>query len=176
MALAFDFLGIAVSEIASISERRLERMVNGALSNGLPEFLTNKGGLNSGFMICQYCAASMVSENKVFAHPASVDSIPSSANQEDHVSMGTTAARKSRQIVENTLSVLAFEFMAAAQGIDLRKDTPSPVSKKVYDIVRKNVAYWEEDREIRLDIEKMNALVRSGEIIEAVSDLLPEFE
>ena len=176
MALAFDFLGIAVSEIASISERRLERMVNGALSNGLPEFLTNKGGLNSGFMICQYCAASMVSENKVFAHPASVDSIPSSANQEDHVSMGTTAARKSRQIVENTLSVLAFEFMAAAQGSDLRKDTPSPVSKKVYDIVRKNVAYWEEDREIRLDIEKMNALVRSGEIIEAVSDLLPEFE
>ena len=176
MALAFDFLGIAVSEIASISERRLERMVNGALSNGLPEFLTNKGGLNSGFMICQYCAASMVSENKVFAHPASVDSIPSSANQEDHVSMGTTAARKSRQIVENTLSVLAFEFMAAAQGIDLRKDTPSAVSQKVYDIIRSRVAYWEEDREIRIDVEAMNELVRSGEIVEAVSMLLPDFE
>ena len=176
MALAFDFLGIAVSEIASISERRLERMVNGALSNGLPEFLTNKGGLNSGFMICQYCAASMVSENKVFAHPASVDSIPSSANQEDHVSMGTTAARKSRQIVENTLSVLAFEFMAAAQGIDLRKDTPSAVSQKVYDIIRSRVAYWEEDREIRIDVEAMNELVRSGEIVETVSMLLPDFE
>lgn len=176
MALAFDFLGIAVSEIASISERRLERMVNGALSNGLPEFLTNKGGLNSGFMICQYCAASMVSENKVFAHPASVDSIPSSANQEDHVSMGTTAARKARQIVENTLSVLAFELMAAAQGIDLRKDTPSAVSHKVYDIIRSKVAYWEEDREIRIDVEAMNELVRSGEIIEAVSMLLPDFE
>lgn len=176
MALAFDFLGIAVSEIASISERRLERMVNGALSNGLPEFLTNKGGLNSGFMICQYCAASMVSENKVFAHPASVDSIPSSANQEDHVSMGTTAARKSRQIVENTLSVLAFEFMAAAQGIELRKDTPSAVSQKVYDIIRSRVAYWEEDREIRIDVEAMNELVRSGEIVEAVSMLLPDFE
>ena len=127
-------------------------------------------------MICQYCAASMVSENKVFAHPASVDSIPSSANQEDHVSMGTTAARKARQIVENTLSVLGFEFMAAAQGIDLRKDTPSAVSHKVYDIIRSKVAYWEEDREIRIDVEAMNELVRSGEIIEAVSMLLPDFE
>ena len=90
--------------------------------------------------------------------------------------MGTTAARKSRQIVENTLSVLAFEFMAAAQGIELRKDTPSAVSQKVYDIIRSRVAYWEEDREIRIDVEAMNELVRSGEIVEAVSMLLPDFE
>lgn len=176
MALAFDFLGIAVSEIASISERRLERMMNGALSNGLPEFLTRKGGLNSGFMICQYCAASMASENKVYAHPASVDSIPSSANQEDHVSMGTTAARKSRMIVENALSVLAFEFMAAAQAIDLRNDAPSPVSRKIYNLIREKVDFWEEDREIRPDVSAMNELVRSGRILETVSELLPEFE
>lgn len=175
MALAFDFLGIATSEIASISERRLERMVNGTLSNGLPEFLTKKGGLNSGFMICQYSAASMVSENKVLAHPASVDSIPSSANQEDHVSMGTTAARKSRQIVENVWSVLAFELMAAAQGIDLREDTPSFVSQKVYELIRSRVATLEEDREMRIDVEAMNELVRSGEIIALVSGLLPDF-
>lgn len=176
MALAFDFLGIAVSEIASISERRLERMVNGALSNGLPEFLIKKGGLNSGFMIVQYSAASMVSENKVLSHPASVDSIPSSANQEDHVSMGTTAARKSRQIVENTLSVLACELMAAVQGIDLREDTPSPINKKVCELVRKYIPLLEQDREMRIDIEKINELVRSGEVIELISEIAPEFK
>ena len=116
VALVMDFLGIAAAELCSISERRLERMVNPALSNGLPAFLTPHGGLNSGYMICQYSAASIVSENKVHAHPASVDSIPSSANQEDHVSMGTTAARKCRTIVKNLYSVLAFELMAAVQG------------------------------------------------------------
>lgn len=94
VALAMDFLGIALSEYANVSERRLERMVNPALSNGLPAFLTKYGGVHSGFMITQYAAASMVSENKVYAHPASVDSIPSSANQEDHVSMGTTRSQK----------------------------------------------------------------------------------
>lgn len=176
MALAFDFLGIAAAELASISERRLERMENGALSNGLPEFLTEHGGLNSGYMICQYCAASMVSENKVLAHPASVDSIPSSANQEDHVSMGTTAARKSRQIVENTLSVLAFELMAAVQGVDLRHDTPSPVSKKICELVRGRVNTLKEDRELRPDVDSMNELVRSGDVIRLVAEMLPDFE
>ena len=102
MALPFDFLGIACAELASISERRIERMVNAALSNGLTRFLTTEGGVNSGFMIVQYTAASMASENKVLAHPACVDSIPSSANQEDFVSMGTTAARKAGTILENT--------------------------------------------------------------------------
>ena len=105
VALAMDFLGIALSEYANVSERRLERMVNPALSNGLPAFLTKYGGVHSGFMITQYAAASMVSENKVYAHPASVDSIPSSANQEDHVSMGTTAARKARMILDNGYNV-----------------------------------------------------------------------
>ena len=118
MALAFDFLGIALSEIANISERRLERLVNPHLG-GFPAFLVKKGGLNSGFMIVQYSAAALVSENKVLAHPASVDSIPSSAGQEDHVSMGTIAARKAGEIQKNVRRVLAMEIMCACQAIDL---------------------------------------------------------
>lgn len=176
MALAFDFLGIAVSEIAGISERRLERLVNPALSNGLPAFLTKHGGVNSGMMICQYSAASMVSENKVLAHPACVDSIPSSANQEDHVSMGTTAARKAAQIVENTLSVLALELMAAVQGVDLREDEPSPVTKEVCRLVRSYVPFLENDREMRIDVASMNSLIRSGKLLELVTSLVPDFE
>ncbi len=111
------FLGIALAELANSSERRIERLVNPQLS-GLPGFLTENGGLNSGFMIPQYTAASLVSENKVLAHPASVDSIPSSANQEDHVSMGTIAARKAKEILYNTTRVLAIELFAATQAID----------------------------------------------------------
>ncbi|MDF2879073.1 MAG: hutH, partial [Clostridia bacterium] len=176
LAFVFDYMGIAVAELASISERRLERMVNPALSEGLPAFLTRHGGLNSGYMICQYSAASMVSENKVFAHPASVDSIPSSANQEDHVSMGTTAARKSVMIVENTLSVLAFELMAAVQGVDLRGGESSPMNKKVYDIVRRDIAYLDKDRELRIDIARINELVRSGELQECVMEVLKDFK
>ncbi len=120
VALAFDFLGIALAEIANISERRLERLVNPTLG-GFPAFLVKKGGLNSGFMIVQYCAASLVSENKVLAHPASVDSIPSSAGQEDHVSMGTIAARKAAEIAKNVRRVLAMEIMCACQAIDLMR-------------------------------------------------------
>lgn len=176
MAFAFDFLGIVCSELANISERRLERLVNPALSNGLPAFLTNEGGVNSGFMIVQYSAASMVSENKVLAHPASVDSIPSSANQEDHVSMGTTAARKAAQIVENTLSVIAMELMGAAQGIDLRGGEPSPVSRKVYGRIREKVDFWDRDREMWRDVAAMNELVRDGSLVEIVSKLCPDFQ
>ncbi|MFA5006724.1 MAG: histidine ammonia-lyase [Candidatus Izemoplasmatales bacterium] len=120
LALAFDYLGIAVAELADISERRLERLVNPQLSEGLPPFLGTNCGVNSGFMIVQYSAASLVSENKVLAHPASVDSIPSSANQEDHVSMGTIAARKALEIVGNVRKVIAMETMSACQAIDLR--------------------------------------------------------
>lgn len=120
LALVFDYLAIAISELANISERRLERLVNPALSNGLPAFLTNQGGLHSGFMIVQYSAASLVSENKVYSHPASIDSIPSSANQEDHVSMGNFAARKAVNVLNNTRQVIQMELLAAAQGVDLR--------------------------------------------------------
>ncbi len=120
LALVLDYLGIAIAELANISERRCERLVNPALSNGLPAFLTRDGGLNSGYMIAQYTAAALVSENKVLAHPASVDSIPTSANQEDHVSMGTIGARKARTILQNARRVLAIELLCAAQGLDLR--------------------------------------------------------
>lgn len=182
MALPFDFLGIACSEYASISERRLERMVNAALSNGLTPFLTTEGGVNSGFMIVQYSAASMVSENKVLAHPACVDSIPSSANQEDFVSMGTTAARKSGWILENTMSCLAFELLTACQAIDIRRRKGdrgqgiSPLLEAVHKRVRKEVDFYEIDREIQPDIQKVEKLVRTTEILDMIDEYLPELQ
>ncbi|MCL0065827.1 histidine ammonia-lyase [Dehalococcoidia bacterium] len=123
VALAMDFLGIALAELANISERRIARLLDPHLS-GLPAFLTKQGGLNSGLMLAQYTAASLVSENKVLAHPASVDSIPTSANQEDHVSMGTIAARKARDILENSETVIAIELLCAAQGLDCLSSAP----------------------------------------------------
>ncbi len=173
LALALDYLGIAAAELASISERRLERLVNPQLSCGLPPFLSQKPGVNSGMMIIQYTAASMVSENKVLAHPASVDSIPSSANQEDHVSMGMTAARKARLIVENTLSVLAMELFAAAQAVELREGSPSAFYQALHALIRQKTPFLLEDRELRVDVQAMNALVRSGEIDALAEGLLP---
>lgn len=181
MALPFDFLGIACSEIASISERRIERMVNASLSNGLTRFLTTDGGINSGFMIVQYTAASMASENKVLAHPACVDSIPSSANQEDFVSMGTTAARKAGTILENTRSVLAYELLTACQAIDIRRRVGgfgkglSPVAQAVFSHVRETVSFMEVDRELWPDINAVEAMVRSEELLDIVSAYLPDF-
>ena len=182
MALPFDFLGIACAELASISERRIERMVNASLSNGLTRFLTTEGGVNSGFMIVQYTAASMASENKVLAHPACVDSIPSSANQEDFVSMGTTAARKAGTILENTRSVLAYELLTACQAIDIRRQTGrqgtglSPVVEAIFNRVRREVPYMEEDRELWPDIQAVEAMVRSGELLDIAWELVPDFQ
>lgn len=165
MALSFDFLGIALAELADISERRVERLVNPALS-GLPAFLVEHGGLNSGFMIVQYSAASLVSENKVLAHPASVDSIPSSANQEDHVSMGTISARKAREIMENVRRVLAMEIMCACQGIDLRGNKGlGKGTEPVYDLVRKYIPKLIEDRPLYEDINKCEELIINGTIV-----------
>ncbi len=181
MALPFDFLGIACAEIASISERRIERMVNAALSNGLTRFLTTEGGINSGFMIVQYTAASMVSENKVLAHPACVDSIPSSANQEDFVSMGTTAARKAGTILENTLSVLAYELLTACQAIDIRRQEGSygqglsPLGEALFSYVRQKVPFMDIDREIWPDIQAVEAIVRGGELLRLAQELVPDF-
>ena len=118
----------------------------------------------------------MVSENKVFTHPASVDSIPSSANQEDHVSMGTTAARKARLVVENSLSVLALELMAAAQAIELRGGTPSPANAALLSLIRQHVRFMEEDSELRLDVEAMNRLVRSDELMRCIHEATPDFQ
>ena len=166
MALPFDLLGIAAAELANISERRLERLVNPALS-GLPAFLVPHGGVNSGFMIVQYSAASLVSENKVLAHPASVDSIPSSANQEDHVSMGTIAARKAADIVANTKRVLSMELMAACQGIDMRgKKQLGMGTAPVYEAVREVCSYLDKDRELYDDINRVEELITSGKVTE----------
>lgn len=169
MALPFDFLGIALAEMANISERRLERLVNPNLNFGLPAFLVENGGVNSGFMIVQYSAAALVSENKVLAHPASVDSIPSSANQEDHVSMGTIASRKAREIMENARKVIAMEILAACQGIDLRKvEKLGKGSKVAYDIVRENVTYYDKDRVMYLDINKVEEIIMTNAIVDKV--------
>ncbi|NLL81905.1 MAG: histidine ammonia-lyase [Tissierellia bacterium] len=171
MALPFDFLAIGLSELANISERRLERLVNPALSNGLPAFLTENGGVNSGYMIVQYAAAALVSENKVLAHPASVDSIPSSANQEDHVSMGTIAARKAREILGNARKVLAMEIMAACQGIDIRGDKGLGAgSAEAYNIIREKVSKVEEDRIMYLDINKCENILLSDELVSKVEE------
>ncbi|MCF6463056.1 histidine ammonia-lyase [Clostridium sp. Cult1] len=168
MALAFDFLGIALSELANSSERRIERLVNPHLS-GLPGFLTEKGGLNSGFMIPQYTAAALVSENKVLAHPASVDSIPSSANQEDHVSMGTIAARKAKEILYNTTRVLAIELYAAAQAIDFGEPKKLGEGTKIaYEAIREKVDRLYDDRIMNVDINTCAILIEDNTILNAV--------
>ncbi len=170
LALACDFLGIAISELANISERRIERLVNPQLS-GLPAFLVEDGGLNSGFMIAQYAAASLVSENKVLAHPASVDSIPTSANKEDHVSMGAIAARKCRDIVANVEEVIAIELLCAAQGIDLFTNMKAgDGTLAAYEVIRSKVDYMKEDRFLSGDIAKVKALLQDGSIVKAVED------
>ena len=176
MALSFDFLGIAIAELADISERRLERLVNPALS-GLPPFLVENGGLNSGFMIVQYSAAALVSENKVLAHPASVDSIPSSANQEDHVSMGTIAARKAAEILKNARRVLASEIMCACQAIDLRGDKGLGIgTKEAYLAVREQVAKLEEDRPLYGDINRCENLIIDESLIRRVEEKAGKIE
>ena len=170
LALACDFLGIAIAELANISERRIERLVNPQLS-GLPAFLIEDGGLNSGFMIAQYAAASLVSENKVLAHPASVDSIPTSANKEDHVSMGSIAARKCREIVANTEEVIAIELLCAAQGIDLFTNVKAGKGTlAAYEVIRSQVGYMKEDRILSTDIARVKKLLLQGSIVRAVEN------
>jgi histidine ammonia-lyase len=172
MALPFDFLGIALAEIANSSERRIERLVNPQLS-GLPAFLTPFGGLHSGFMIAQYAAAALVSENKVLAHPASVDSIPSSANQEDHVSMGTIAARKANEILFNVQNVIAIELLCAAQAIDFSDASKlGKGTKAAYDVVRSQVTKIEEDRVMNVDFNKIYDIIKSNQIVKEVESVL----
>lgn len=170
VAMAMDFLTMAVAELGSISERRIERLINPQLS-GLPAFLVQDGGLNSGFMIAQYTAAALVSENKILAHPACVDSIPTSANKEDHVSMGTISARKAREVVQNTQHVLAIELICAAQALDLFTDLKAGVgTRRAYHIIRSRISHLKEDRFLAFDIEEAVKLVKSREIIKAVEE------
>lgn len=175
IALALDFLAIALSELANIAERRIERMVNGMLS-GLPRFLTTRGGLHSGLMVAQYTAASIVSENKVLAHPASVDSIPTSANQEDHNSMGSISALKAWQVLHNVRTVIAIEMMVAAQGIEFSRIHPSTRTmmkagkgiEAAYRSLRKHIPRLDRDRVLYDDIQRALMLVHDGTILAAV--------
>jgi len=170
VALALDFAGIAISEIANIAERRLEQLVNPHLSSGLPPFLTPDSGLHSGYMMAQVTAAALVSENKILAHPASVDSIPSSAGREDHVSMGVHAADKLCRIVDNVRNVLAIELLLAAQGVDLRgPHQPGPALQSVMRATRAVVPRLTDDRPISPDIVSLRDLLDRGVIIDAVA-------
>lgn len=169
LALPFDYMGIAISELANIAERRIERMVNPQLSEGLPAFLVSKPGMHSGFMIVQYSAASIVSENKILAHPSSVDSIPSSANQEDHVSMGTIGARKARTILENARRVIAMEFLTATQAIDLRGfDTLGVDTFKAYQCIRQEIPFLETDQIMYHFIHQVDDMMVSGKLYQSI--------
>ena len=173
VALVMDYLGIALCEIANISERRIERMVNSKLSEHLPPFLVKDGGINSGFMITQYTAASLVSENKVLAHPASVDSIPTSANQEDHVSMGTIAARKAKQILSNVEYVLAIELLCAMQALDFMREFKSGDGAEIiYKLVREKVPYLDKDRPLYTDINLLKEMISNGTVLKKVEEQL----
>ncbi len=168
LALALDLAAMAVAELANISERRVEQMVNPTLSTGLTPFLAVGSGLHSGFMIAQVASASLVSENKVLSHPASVDSIPSSAGKEDHVSMGSVSARKLEQVVANTKNALAIEIMTAAAGVDQRAPLrPSAGVAAALAAVRERVAPMTEDRPLYRDIAAVAALIGAGTVSKA---------
>jgi histidine ammonia-lyase len=168
LAFALDALAMAVSELASISERRVERLVNPNLSDGLPAFLTTDGGLNSGFMIPQYVAASLVSENKVLCHPASVDSIPTSAGQEDHVSMGNAAGLKAWQVLANCERALAIELLAGAQAVEfLAPLEPGAGVRAVRAAVRELSPRLRDDRPLGPDIEAVADAIRDGSLVAA---------
>ena len=179
MALAFDFLKIAISELANVSERRQERLVNPALSEGLPAFLVKNGGLNSGYMIAQYASASLVSENKVYDHPACVDSIPTSANQEDHVSMGSTSARTAAMVLDNAQKVIGIELSTAAKAIWLRQemgehgiDNLAPATRAAYDFIRETIPPVEEDIIMHDQLQKFDEMVKDNSILEAVEKVV----
>ena len=171
IAMSADYLSIALAELASISERRVAHLLDASRS-GLAGFLTEEGGLNSGFMMAQVTAAALVSENKVLAHPASVDSIPTSADQEDHVSMGMHAARKAVEILENLEHVLSIELLCCTQALDMRAPLrPAEVTAAVRELLRAHTPYWGEDRLMHADMDKARALLRDGRVAQVVESV-----
>jgi len=179
LAIAMDYLGLAAAELGNISERRTMRLTDEASNTqALPAFLTKDGGLNSGFMIVQYTAAALATENKVLAHPASVDTIPTSANVEDHVSMGVTAGLKLRSILDNVEGILAIELMAAAQGVDFRKAVTPPEARlgrgtgAAYAVIRGHVPFIERDTVLYVYMEKVRRSVQDGSLLAAVKAAL----
>ncbi|MBK8170167.1 MAG: histidine ammonia-lyase [Sandaracinaceae bacterium] len=172
LAIALDLVAIATAELANVSERRMEQLVNPAMSSGLPPFLAPRTGLDSGFMMAQVTAAALVSENKILSHPASVDSIPSSAGKEDHVSMGSISARKAAQVVDHVRSVLAIEALAAAQGLDFRLPLkPGRGVLTAHKTLRAHVDTLTEDRPLHRDIETARALLKSRALLDAVGTI-----
>lgn len=169
LAFGLELLGTGVTTIAVLSERRLNRLMNPALNVGLPAYLTKGAGMMSGLMLTQYTAGSLVCENRILSHPAATGSIPAAADQEDFVSMSMTTAIKTRQILENAATVLAIEFIAAAQAFDFRAPLkPSPVSQIVHKIIRQYVDHLDDDRPLFDDINRLSEVVVSGEILKAV--------
>jgi histidine ammonia-lyase len=169
MALPLEYLGTSITTVAALSERRMNRLMNPNLSMGLPAFLTKGAGMFAGLMLTQYTAGSLVCENRILSHPAATGSIPAAADQEDFVSMGMTTALKTRQITRNAEAVIAIELMAGAQAIDFRKPLkPGPGAKAAYDVIRKYVEFLDEDRPLFDDINRLTAVVRSGEILDRV--------
>jgi histidine ammonia-lyase len=167
LGMVYDYAAIALTDLMSITERRIDRLVNPDLNDGLPPFLSAEPGVSSGYMIAQVCAASLLNEAKVLAHPASVDSVPTSGGKEDHVSMGMTSALKLRQIVENAEYVLAIELMTAAEGLDFRRPLRSSMRiEAARETVRAIVPRLLEDRVLSGDIEALAATVREGKLDE----------
>jgi histidine ammonia-lyase len=175
LAMWMDMLGIAISGVANQAERRIFRLLTPELSFGLPSMLAPEAGLDSGLMMPQYTAAALVSDNKTLAHPDSVDSIPSSGNQEDHVSMGANAARHALEIVENVRNIIAIELLCSAQGVDLRSEGPARLGRGTriaYQLVREHVPFLHHDRALTPDIQALTQLVASNRIIDAIQNAL----
>jgi len=176
VAIAADVMAIAVAELGAISERRIERLVNPSLSD-LPAFLAREGGVQSGLMIAHVTAAALASENKALAHPASVDSIPTSAGKEDHVSMGASAALKAARVVANTRRILAVELIAACQALEFHKPlVTSPALVAAYQHVRKRLAPYDDDRILSPDIEAVAEMVRKGDLVSAAASICGRLE
>jgi histidine ammonia-lyase len=175
VAIVADVLAIALAEIGALAERRIAFLVDASLS-GLPPFLVQSSGLNSGFMVAQISAAALASENKSLAHPASVDSIPTAANQEDHVSMATFAARRLSEIVDNVRGIVAIELIAAAQALEFAgPHRTSPPLVRARDLIRRKVARYDADRRFAEDIAAVKALIAAGEFSEFLAPILPSY-
>jgi histidine ammonia-lyase len=175
LAFMMDFLSIVMSEVANISDRRSFALLTPALNFGLPSMLIPANGLNTGLMVAQYAAAALVSDNKTLAHPDSVDSIPTSANQEDHVSMGANGARHLWEILENVTNVIAIEFLCAAQAVDLRENGPERLgqgSRIAHAVVRKHVNFYDKDKEMSPDIARLAQLIKGEELLEAIDGMI----
>jgi histidine ammonia-lyase len=176
VSLPMDMAGAAITMVCVLSERRLNRLTNPALSVGLPEFLTKGAGMFSGMMLSQYTADTLIVEQRILSMPASIQSIPAAADQEDFVSMGMNTALKNGQILDNAYGVLGIEFMAAAQALDFREFTPGKGVQAAHKVIRNYVAHLDEDRPLHADHNKMKELVKSGEILEAVEKVIGKLD